>query len=502
MSKCLTRALITAIPAVKAALDYDSFNQEINNLIVQAGDVTIEDYNPHTPAHPNEALFKWIKDSSLFNKDVRKKLMLVQKKHVPTENHYIQKYSSGNINPEIEEPYLYPLFPDENYRLLGLFRYWNIIQYFYPNKDDIEKEWKQLQLEFIPRLIDAANPIEYGLTVKELTTRIKDSHGPAEGGYIDYYFGLYYVPFTLSFIENQTVVTHVYSSLLDSPDDVRVGDIIIRTHDQDINEFRQSVRKYAYGSNEAFIERNINNFVLRGNTNRLSFTLLRDGQTIDIIIPAYHMNSSVFAEVIAEEESQMTKWKILPGNIGYVHMGILEQTDVAAAMAELSNTRAIIFDIRNYPNGTLYLISHYLNSQPEEYAKVMIPEIDYPGDFYFTPIILTGDNNPDYYRGKVILLLNEMTLSQAEHTCMVLETAPDVTKIGSQTAGAVGNYSKLYFPGAISTNFTGLGYYYPDGTPTQRIGIVPDIEVHPTVQGIQDGRDEVLEFAIQFIENN
>ncbi len=198
----------------------------------------------------------------------------------------------------------------------------------------------------------------------------------------------------------------------------------------------------------------------------------------------------------------MEKWKILPGNIGYVHMGVLQQEDVDAAMAELMDTKAIIFDVRNYPNGTMYQISNYLTPHPVEFVKFTAPNLDYPGDFITTEIFDTGAENPDSYRGKVILLFDERTQSHAEFTCMALETAPNVTKIGSQTAGADGNVSWIYFPGVIYTYFTGLGVYYPDGTPTQRIGIVPDIEVHPTVQGIQNGRDEVLEFAVQFIENN
>jgi C-terminal processing protease CtpA/Prc len=41
--------------------------------------------------------------------------------------------------------------------------------------------------------------------------------------------------------------------------------------------------------------------------------------------------------------------------------------------------------------------------------------------------------------------------------------------------------------------------YYPDKRPTQRIGIVPDIEAKPTITGIEAGRDEVLEVGIQHI---
>jgi len=38
-----------------------------------------------------------------------------------------------------------------------------------------------------------------------------------------------------------------------------------------------------------------------------------------------------------------------------------------------------------------------------------------------------------------------------------------------------------------------------DGKPTQRIGIIPDVEVRPTIAGIRAGRDEVLEAAVRQI---
>jgi hypothetical protein len=43
---------------------------------------------------------------------------------------------------------------------------------------------------------------------------------------------------------------------------------------------------------------------------------------------------------------------------------------------------------------------------------------------------------------------------------------------------------------------SGIGVFYPDRTPTQRVGIVPDVEVRPTIAGIRDLRDEVLEAAV------
>ena len=112
---------------------------------------------------------------------------------------------------------------------------------------------------------------------------------------------------------------------------------------------------------------------------------------------------------------------------------------------------------------------------------------------------MCGSENKDHYKGKVIVLLNEESLSQAEWTAMCFQTAGNTTIIGSQTAGADGNVTELDFKG-FHTRYTGIGVYYPDRRETQRIGIVPDIEVKPTIKGIQEGKDEVLDRALLFVE--
>jgi C-terminal processing protease CtpA/Prc len=84
---------------------------------------------------------------------------------------------------------------------------------------------------------------------------------------------------------------------------------------------------------------------------------------------------------------------------------------------------------------------------------------------------------------------------------MILQTAKNVTVIGSQTAGADGTISLFTFPGGYQTAFTGIGIFYPDGRKTQRIGIVPDIRVAQTIDGIRKGKDEILDRAIEFIKD-
>jgi C-terminal processing protease CtpA/Prc len=80
---------------------------------------------------------------------------------------------------------------------------------------------------------------------------------------------------------------------------------------------------------------------------------------------------------------------------------------------------------------------------------------------------------------------------------MALRAAPRATVIGSTTAGADGNVSQIVLPGGIATRISGIGIFYPDKKPTQRIGMIPDREVKPSIAGLRDGRDEVLEAAVR-----
>jgi C-terminal processing protease CtpA/Prc len=115
--------------------------------------------------------------------------------------------------------------------------------------------------------------------------------------------------------------------------------------------------------------------------------------------------------------------------------------------------------------------------------------------------LFTPQSAKPSYTGNIVILCNEQTQSQAEYTIMMFQGATKVTVIGSQTAGADGNVTEVVLPGGYAASFSGLGIYYPDGTPTQRIGIKIDIPVKPTLEAIRNNRDKVLQRAMQYIAN-
>ena len=135
---------------------------------------------------------------------------------------------------------------------------------------------------------------------------------------------------------------------------------------------------------------------------------------------------------------------------------------------------------------------------PGLFAQITIADLSNPGAFRWLgrgP----GQRAPPTARPdlKIVILVDELTQSNVEYAAMAFRSAPGVLLVGNTTAGADGNVSQILLPGDLSVQFTGIGIFYPDGRPTQRIGLVPDVQVTPTVAGIAAGRDEVLEEALR-----
>jgi C-terminal processing protease CtpA/Prc len=194
---------------------------------------------------------------------------------------------------------------------------------------------------------------------------------------------------------------------------------------------------------------------------------------------------------------------------GYVNMDLLQPSQVPDMYEALKDAPSIIFDLRNYPNGTLWDIGPLLFPGPIISAIYQQPALAYnqgstyyyyyfPGWYYEQNDLynLGSWSNPDAYNGNVYILVNQETQSQAEYTCQYFSHHPNSRVFGTQTAGADGNISYLTLPSGITTYFTSLGWYYSDYYQQQRNGVKIDTVVSPTREGLRQGIDEILLAAL------
>ena len=103
------------------------------------------------------------------------------------------------------------------------------------------------------------------------------------------------------------------------------------------------------------------------------------------------------------------------------------------------------------------------------------------------------------YRGKIVVLIDDRAISQAEHTCLFLAEAAGATFVGSPTHGTNGDVTTLRLPGGLRMWFTGQEVRHADGSQLQRVGIKPDVVVRPTIAGVRAGKDEVLDRALAWL---
>lgn len=437
----------------------------------------------------------WINNDKVFTSELSEKLRFIESNRHQGESYYVKFENKrvGNLNFTNEQNYDDFDWNNQNLRLLTLFRYWNIIEYFFPYKYQTDKNWNEILDEMIPKFLNPKSKNDFHLAILELIVSIDDSHAGFVSNETNKYFGYYWIPADFKLVNGNAVITKFYNESFAKDSDIKIGDVITKVNNQEVkNIFNQNV-KYINGSNLESKKRNAYYAIFNGSSDSVEIEFIRDNKTFNKTVKRYK-----FKDFGYEGEKETEKFKIIDGNIGYINMGILEKQDVSEAMEKLKNTKAIIFDIRNYPIGTGYAIAEYISSKQNNFFKVIVPDLDYPGKFIWRNGNKCGKNGELKYKGKAILLVNETTQSHAEFTAMILQTGDNVTTIGSQTSGADGDVDIFELVGGYKTAISGIGIFYPDGTETQRKGIKVDIEIKPTIQGIIDGKDEVLEKAIEY----
>ncbi|GAB4188052.1 MAG: hypothetical protein Tsb002_14000 [Wenzhouxiangellaceae bacterium] len=379
-------------------------------------------------------------------------------------------------------------------RGLAALRYWNAIEYFFPYRDDIGRDWAAILRDFLPEILNADQSDDYVFAMRRFTASIEDGHAFFEHPIFQQRVGWAPPPFTVRTIDGRMIV----EKTLPQAAELTPGDEVVTVEGIAISEWRDNLSALSNGSNPIGRESTLNRYILNGvptsGQAQRNYGFRRpDGSEYRADLPL----NFVFSESLASNGDDV--WQIREVeqrcSYGVVDLARLETAQLGQMLNDLRDTDGIIFDARNYPNGVIWSLADLLYGEARPLAAFEVPDLSRPGQ-YNTVIAQFGGQRHVDYSGRIIVLFNETTQSQAEYTVMGLQAYGNTLTIGSQTAGADGDITQMNLPGGITAFFTGLGVYYPDGTPTQRFGIVPDLHVYPTRTALTEGRDELLDTAL------
>ena len=492
--------LLRVLPSILSAPDRNSANAILVKWIEGLGTVKPCDC---VKLNENEIHLRprlaWLADNKLLGTELSASLQSIHaNRPVSTTQFYVSKMPNvGNPSFDHELNYQQIKLPDAGFQILALYRFWNIIEYWFPYRDMLSDDWDKVLIDSLPKVALAANADAYQLAMMEMIAKVHDTHANLWSSLnVRPPTGACQLPVNVRFIEGRPVISS-YAGKAGETSGMKPGDIITELDGVTIAKLMERWTQYYAASNEPTRLRDIAFQMTRGECGKATIRVSRSNA--EIAISSERVSPKELKPFEFAHDLPGDTFRLLSKDVAYLKLSTVKLDQAAKYIESAAGTKGLIVDIRNYPSEfVVFALGTLFVDQQTNFVRFTSGDLSNPGAFHFGPPLPLAPQQP-HYPGKVVILVDEISQSQAEYTTMAFRSSPRAVVIGSTTAGADGNVSAIPLPGGIRSMISGIGVFYPNKKPTQRIGIIPDREVKPTIAGIRAGRDEVLEAAIREI---
>ncbi len=377
---------------------------------------------------------------------------------------------------------------DRATRLAAVALAWNAFQHFYPYFDVVETDWPHA---LVAAMTTAATDTDEGAfvdTLRRLVTALHDGHGRVNHPrLIDRSHAL---PLAWALVEDKLVITHVVGQAADAG--FKPGDSVIEVDGESIEKTVARMRTLISSATPQYV-RHILARELRsgpdGSVVRLKVQS-QDGKLREGVLRR-------IASGAADEPRPATVAELEPG-ISYVDLDRAIEVDFKAALPQLAEAKAVIFDFRGYPK--MFEFLDHLSDQTMQCAVWQVPIVTRP-DRLDAPEYYTSrwDVTPmaPRLKGHLIFLIDGRAISAAETAMGIVEAYRLADIVGEPTAGTNGNVNPFTVPGGYVLTWTGMRVLKHDGSRHHGVGILPTHPVSRTIKGITERRDEILERALE-----
>lgn len=393
-----------------------------------------------------------------------------------------------NINPN-----------DDGYRMLTLFRFWNMMYYFHPYIGHFEKKWRELLPEYIRVFAKARDRKDFEIACAGLISAVKDSHTLIYGletnidGELMWKYNNYLPVEAVMSDSCRILITRINAENYPK-DGILPGDYIIGVNGKSIYDIRKDADKYNHYANLSADQYAPTYISFPGKS--VTYTVERDGERKDVYINDFMS----YWEKYKARESSTPATDTFENGIIYINLAAINTDSLTKVLNNNIESKAIIFDMRGYPvdyPAILDTLTGFLYPESKSIMRRSYADLNTPGTFRLNNCYTKkyGKTNPNYYKGKVAVLVNGTTISAAEIVALAIKNAPKATVIGEPTAGALARITFQPLLGGASTRITGAGVYLNDGRCTYPDGIPLDFVVHQMPEDIKADKDTQLEFA-------
>jgi len=198
-------------------------------MIQSLGDVT--HYPADTVPFTNRIMlspdFSWINNSN-FSAEIVSLLTNLKNNHATSTQNYISFNTADDISiPTFrnEKSYSDQHYPNLALRLLAVFRYWNVIQYWYPYKGLIKNNWDKNLDIFLIRIGGASDENSYLREICRMIRSVQDTHAVVRSAGVEKIKGKWQMPLHVVMIGKEAIIDDVDLQSVKNTA-LKVGDIV------------------------------------------------------------------------------------------------------------------------------------------------------------------------------------------------------------------------------------------------------------------------------------
>jgi hypothetical protein len=216
-----------------------------------------------------------------------------------------------------------------------------------------------------------------------------------------------------------------------------------------------------------------------------------DGTLVTVRVPRL-ARSKYLAQKI---EPRPTSGSELATGIYYIDSTKIDLAAWTALLPTLRSSRGVICDLRGGATPAAFqILAHFIDHEIKSpYWDIPIASVTSKRYERSWSSILPSSPR---LSASLIFVVNGRTASAPETILQYARAASVGFVIGEPTGGTNGNVASFDSLAGLRVRFTGMRVLNQDSSLFHGRGIAPDLVVHPTVDGIRAGKDEILEAAV------
>ncbi len=378
------------------------------------------------------------------------------------------------------------------FRIANVIKVYTIAEHFHPYLKELDVDWEKELRNAIVKSYEDRTFADHVATLEEMVAKLKDGHTIIDG--YDKERGR--LPVSWDILEGKLVITNVLNEKLP----VNIGDVVLKINGEEPDVFLDRFRSKISAGTKGWLHVRL----------REESVIGKPGEEITIKVNNEEIPLS-YSDTIFNNGRRKNWYRPAYKNISkdtkYINLGMNDIEAFNSFIPELLKAENLIFDLRGYPYSNLSwdVISYLLKEKDTASSWMRLPKYIYPDQDNVAGYIKAGQQlkpkKPYLGQKNIVFLTNGKAISYSESLLGYIKSYKLGTIIGEPTAGANGNYNKSSLLGGLKFLWTRLYLVQPNGEKVYARGILPDIERKETIEGLKENKDEVLDFAIRYLES-